>query len=176
MQRASDSGAVVYDLDGTLVCLPVDWGAAANDAADALREEGVDHDTTELWELLELAMETGTVDAFETAVGAHEREAARKSTRLPLADELAEATGPVGVCSLNCEAACQAALACHGLADHVDVVVGRDSVGTHKPDPEPLLETLSSLGVEPASSEFVGDSERDEVAAQRAGVAFRWVD
>jgi phosphoglycolate phosphatase len=167
---------VVYDLDGTLVRLPVDWTAAAEDAAAALREAGLDHDTTELWGLLELASETGTVDAFEAAVSAHEREAARESTRLPLADELAAATAPVGVCSLNCEAACREALAVHGLGDQVDAVVGRDSVETHKPDPEPLLAALSAMDVEPASAEFVGDSERDEVAAQRAGVSFRWVE
>lgn len=167
---------VVYDLDGTLVHLPVDWAAAADDAAAALREAGVDHDTTELWDLLELAQETGTVEAFEAAVGGHECEAARESTRLPLADELAAATGPIGVCSLNCEAACREALERHRLADRVDAVVGRDSVSTHKPDPEPLLAALRAMGVEPSSAEFVGDSERDEVAARRAGVRFRWVD
>ncbi|MFB6220195.1 MAG: HAD family hydrolase [Halolamina sp.] len=167
---------VVYDLDGTLVRLPVDWGAAAEDAAAALRDAGVDPDGPDLWSLLELARETGNADAFETAVGTHECEAARKSSRLPLADELANTRGPVGVCSLNCEAACRVALETHGLADRVDAVVGRDSVGTHKPDPEPLLATLRAMGVEPSSAEFVGDSERDEVAARRAGVPFRWVD
>lgn len=172
----SPAKPVVYDLDGTLVHLPVDWGAAAEDAADALHSAGVDHDTTSLWDLLELAAETGTVDAFEAAVGAHERAAARESTRLPLADELSDATGPVGVCSLNSEAACRLALEHHGLSAYVDAVVGRDSVATHKPDPEPLLAVLSSMGCAPEDAEFVGDSERDEVAAQRAGVAFRWVE
>ncbi|MEF8801004.1 MAG: HAD hydrolase-like protein [Halolamina sp.] len=176
MQDPTETRPVVYDLDGTLVRLPVDWGAAAEDAAEALRDAGVDPDGTDLWGLLELASETGTVDAFEAAVGAHEREAARESARLPLANELAESTGPVGVCSLNCEAACREALAVHGLTDRVDAVIGRDSVATHKPDPEPLLATLSAMGVEPASAEFVGDSERDEVAARRAGVSFRWVE
>jgi phosphoglycolate phosphatase len=167
---------VVYDLDGTLVRLPVDWGAAAEDAAAALRDAGLDPGDTDLWGLLELARETDTADIFEAAVGPHEREAARESTRLPLAAELAGATGPVSVCSLNCEAACREALSVHGLVDDVDAVVGRDSVATHKPDPEPLLATLSAMGVDPASAEFVGDSERDEVAARRAGVPFRWVD
>jgi phosphoglycolate phosphatase len=58
----------------------------------------------------------------------------------------------------------------------VDAVVGRDSVETHKPDPEPLLATLEGMGCSPDDAEFVGDSERDEVAAERAGVRFRWVD
>jgi phosphoglycolate phosphatase len=167
---------VIYDLDGTLVRLPVDWGAAAADAADALREAGLAPENRELWGLLELAREAGEVAAFETAVGAHERAAAPKSNRLPTATELRERDGPVGVCSLNCEAACRTALEHHGLAGHVDAVVGRDSVGTHKPDPEPLLATLEAMGCGPADAEFVGDSERDAVAAERAGVAFRWVE
>ena len=166
---------VVYDLDGTLVRLPVDWPAAADDAGAALREAGLDPGDRDLWGLLELAHATDTVGAFETAVCAHERTAAGQSNRLPTADELTQRTGPVGVCSLNCEAACRAALEQHGLASHVDVVVGRDSVATHKPDPEPLLSVLSELGVAPDEAEFVGDSERDETTAERAGVPFRWV-
>ena len=167
---------VVYDLDGTLVRLPVDWAAAAEDAGVALREAGVDPGDRDLWELLELAHEAGAVPAFERAVSAHEREAAKVSDWLPTAEELRERTGPVGVCSLNCEAACRVALETHGLTEYVDAVVGRDSVATHKPDPKPLLAVLESMGAAPNEAEFVGDSERDEVAAERAGVAFRWVE
>lgn len=167
---------VVYDLDGTLVRLPVDWGAAADDAAAALGEVGLATDGHDLWGLLELASESGELDTFESAVGRHEQAAAPKSNRLATATELKAREGPVGICSLNCEAACRAALEHHRLAEYVDAVVGRDSVATHKPDPQPLLVVLEAMGASPDEAEFVGDSKRDEVAAQRAGVAFRWVD
>ncbi len=80
-----------------------------------------------------------------------------------------------GVCSLNCEAACRRALESHGLASAVDVIVGRDTVETQKPDPEPLLVAVDELGVEPADTVFIGDSARDEQTARRAGVEFEYV-
>lgn len=166
--------AVVYDLDGTLVRLAVDWAAAEREAASVFTDHGVDADG-DLWAMLDLADETGLRDEIETVLSAHEREGARASERLELADCLPH-TVPVGVCSLNCEAACREALGTHDLRDAVRAVVGRDSVTTRKPDPEPLLATVDRLGLardDPVL--FVGDSRRDEETARRAGVDFRYV-
>jgi phosphoglycolate phosphatase len=171
-----DFDAVVYDLDGTLVRLAVDWDAVAREAADRFAEAGVDASDADLWAMLDLADEHGLRDAVEAVLVSHERQGAIRSTRLPAADCLAEATGPVGVCSLNAEVACRVALDTHGLADDVDAVVGRDSVATRKPHPEPLLTTIRRLDATPERTLFVGDSERDAVTADRAGTAFRYVD
>lgn len=165
---------VVYDLDGTLVSLPVDWNAARNDLAADLRSRGLDPGDRDLWGLLDLAESTDTRDRFEAVVGEHERDAAREAPALALIDELRAHDGPVGVCSLNSEAACRIALERHGL--DVEAVVGRDTVGSYKPDPEPLLATLSAMGVDGDEAVFVGDSERDRETAERAGVRFRWVE
>lgn len=187
------SGPVVYDLDGTLVSLPVDWAAARDDLAAELRTVGLDPGDGSLWDLLELADREGHRDRFEAVVGDHERAAAREAPALPLIQELREREGRVGVCSLNSETACRIALERHGVdADvngseapvrqteaqraSVDAVVGRDSVESYKPDPEPLLATLSAMGVDGAAAVFVGDSERDRETAERAGVPFRWVE
>nr|WP_246057960.1 HAD family hydrolase [Halonotius terrestris] len=166
---------IVYDLDGTLVTLAVNWDAVATDVIQVYADAGIDATGAGLWSLLEDADEHGIADRVEEAISRHEREGARRSRRCGLADELADRTVPVGVCSLNCEAACRIALETHGLAGDVDAVVGRDSVSTHKPDPEPLLATLEALGVEPAEALFVGDSPRDKETAERAGVAFEYV-
>jgi phosphoglycolate phosphatase-like HAD superfamily hydrolase len=123
----------VFDLDGTLVRLNVDWDAVAEDAAAALRDHGVDPPDS-LWEIL-----------------------------VPGAS--------VGVCSLNCEAACRIALSTHGI-DGIDTVVGRDTVSTEKPDPRPLLETIDRLDGEPENAVFIGDSDRDGTTAERAGVDY----
>jgi Predicted phosphatases len=53
-------------------------------------------------------------------------------------------------------------------------VVGRDTVRTHKPEPESLLAAVDALGVDPDRCVFVGDSESDRVTADRAGVPFVW--
>ncbi|MFT4921616.1 MAG: phosphoglycolate phosphatase-like HAD superfamily hydrolase [Haloarculaceae archaeon] len=166
--------AVVYDLDGTLVRLNVDWDDVTADAATILSARGVDTEGMTLWDILEHAEENGYRGKIEERIAEHEREGARTSRDLPLTAEL-PAEVPVGVCSLNCEAACRIALEIHGIDSYVDAIVGRDTVASHKPDPEPLLEAIRALSVDPSRALFVGDTERDEETAQRAGVPFQYV-
>ena len=162
---------LVFDLDGTLVRLAVDWEAVAGAVAGALEERGVPP-SGDLWSMLETADATGHREAVEAVIGEFERDGARNSERLPAADTVP--AGRVGVCSLNCEEACHIALETHAI-DGVGAVVGRDTVTTEKPDPEPLLETVERLGGEPSGTLFVGDSERDERTAERAGIDYVYV-
>jgi len=166
--------AVVWDLDGTLVHLQVDWDVVTRDVADVFEAAGVDAAGVDLWGMLDLADQSDLRDDIETVIGEHEDTGARRSARLPHADAVGQFDAE-GVCSLNCERACRTALDVHDLARDVDAVVGRDTVATRKPDPEPLLETLRRLGADPSGAVFVGDSRRDALTAERAGVAFRYV-
>jgi phosphoglycolate phosphatase len=175
-----DHETLVFDLDGTLVRLAVDWDEAAEAVAAALESRGVSP-SGDLWTMLETADRTGHREAVEAVLADRERDGARDSERLPAADTVpggadadAGADVDVGVCSLNCEAACRVALEVHDIGG-VDAVVGRDTVETEKPDPEPLLETVRQLGGDPAETLFVGDSERDEVTAERAGADYVYV-
>lgn len=170
----ADYEAIVYDLDGTLARLRVDWGAVREDVAAKFSARGFDVDGADLWELLERAQRDPLERLVEETIAEHERAGARRSDRLPLADELPHEV-PVGVCSLNAEAACRIALEIHGLDPHVATVVGRDSVGSYKPDPEPLLRAVGDLSASPTKTLFIGDSERDAVTAERAGVPFQYV-
>lgn len=168
--------ARVYDLDGTLLRLAVDWTAVADDARDVLADAGIDAaDGAGAWDLLDLAREGGVGDAVHEAIAAHERDGAVNSRRLPAADDLAGLSVPVAVCSLNAEDACRIALETHDLASAVDAVVGRDTVGSYKPDPESLLAAIEAISADPRRTVFVGDSESDELTARRAGVPFSYV-
>jgi phosphoglycolate phosphatase len=169
-----DYDALVYDLDGTLVRLDVDWDAVTRDAAAALADRGTDTAGLNLWDLLERAAADGHRETVEEVIADHERVGARASEPLALAEEFPVGV-PTAVCSLNCEAACRLALERHGLDHHVDAVVGRDTVAGHKPDPEPLLAAVSELAADLGGTLFVGDSERDEAAARAAGVDFQYV-
>lgn len=172
--------AVVYDLDGTLVELAVDWEATAESVLDVYAEHAITPPTDKLWGLLEAAAEYGVDEPVEAAIAGHERAGARDSVLLPLGSRLIdgghEPRPPAGVCSLNCEAACRVAVETHGLGDALvdDAIVGRDTVETHKPDPESVLAAVERLGGEPECALFVGDSRRDAVASERAGVPFAW--
>lgn len=165
--------AVVYDLDGTLVELTVDWGVVARDVADVLRERGVDPGSEGLWGMLERSDETGHRDAVEATITEYERAGARESRRLALANGLPHGV-PVGVCSLNAESACRLALGVHDLGGAVGPVVGRDTLESSKPDPAGLLRAIEELDATPAETVFVGDSERDAETARRAGTEFAW--
>ena len=165
--------ALVYDLDGTLVRLDVDWDRVTEASATVLAARGVDTDGMSLWDVLEVATARGLRATVEETICEHERDGAQTADRLGLADRL-PADVPVAVCSLNCEAACRIALERHELDSHVSAIVGRDTVETHKPDPEPLLTAVRALDAQPSRSLFVGDTERDERTAQRAGVPFEY--
>jgi phosphoglycolate phosphatase len=164
--------AIVYDLDGTLVDLDVDWDEVRAEAAAVLSARGVDTDGMTLWDVLETADQKGLRRKVERVITDHEKTGARTSVRLPLADEL-PVDVPAAVCSLNSEAACRIALELHGLDGHVRALVGRDTVETEKPDPEPLLAAIRALDTEPEQTLFVGDSQRDRRTAQLAGVPFQ---
>jgi phosphoglycolate phosphatase len=159
-----------------LVDLAVNWDRVAEDVTEAFADVGVDISGMDLWNAFDLAAEYDIRDEVAAIFEGHETEGARQSARLPLANVVDGHDVPVGVCSLNCEAAVRIALDKHGLAEHVDRVVGRDTVATRKPDPEPLLATLRPLGADPARTLFVGDSARDKETAEAAGTAFRYVE
>ncbi|MFC6942089.1 HAD family hydrolase [Salinirubellus sp. GCM10025818] len=164
--------AVVYDLDGTLVDLAVDWDAVARDVEALLESRGIDPESTGLWEMWRESKGTPHQKSVHRTMADHEEAGARNSALLPPARSI-PAELPVGVCSLNAESAVHVALDTHALTESVDAVVGRGSVPTEKPDPEPLLSTLEPLGVDPGMAVFVGDSDRDRVASERAGVPYR---
>ncbi len=168
--------AVIYDLDGTLIRLDVDWGAVARDVRAVYTQHGINTVDGGLWDLYLAADTYDLADEVEHTIGEHERDGASSSTRLPLADRVATHSVPVGVCSLNAEAPVRLALEAHGLATGVDAVVGRDSVPGQKPDPGPLLTTVENLPGTVDDPVFIGDSPRDRTAAERAGIAYRDVD
>ncbi|WP_435076030.1 HAD family hydrolase [Halococcus sp. AFM35] len=169
-----DVEAVVYDLDGTLVRLTVDWQRVETDIASMLREEGIDPVGLDAWAMLDAAEDAGVESEVESLIAAAERDGAHESRRLAFADEI-ETRLPVGVCSLNCEEACRIALERHDLAERMGSVVGRDSVAERKPAPEPLLAAVEELGATPERTLFVGDSAGDAEAAERAGTRFSYV-
>jgi putative hydrolase of the HAD superfamily len=67
-------------------------------------------------------------------------------------------------------------LAAAGL-HHVPVLVGVDTLGRGKPDPEVFREACRRLGTAPAETVYVGDElDVDAVAATRAGLLGIWLD
>jgi phosphoglycolate phosphatase len=57
-----------------------------------------------------------------------------------------------------------------GLGKRAAVVIGGDTCARAKPFPDPLLFAASSMGVDPSTTLYVGDDERDVQAARAAGM------
>jgi pyrophosphatase PpaX len=57
-----------------------------------------------------------------------------------------------------------------GIARHFETIVGMDSCQRHKPHPEPVQIALERLGVGPEQAWFVGDSVHDMESGNAAGV------
>ncbi|MGQ4583257.1 phosphoglycolate phosphatase [Lysobacter sp. F60174L2] len=57
-----------------------------------------------------------------------------------------------------------------GWQDRCAVLIGGDTLAARKPDPLPLLVAAERIGVAPGDCIYVGDDERDIVAARAAGM------
>lgn len=57
-----------------------------------------------------------------------------------------------------------------GWQDRCAVLIGGDTLAVRKPDPLPLVVAAGRIGIPPAECIYVGDDERDIVAARAAGM------
>ncbi|MET0066785.1 MAG: phosphoglycolate phosphatase [Candidatus Thiodiazotropha sp.] len=56
-----------------------------------------------------------------------------------------------------------------GIYDDFEIIIAGDTLAKKKPDPLPLLHAAEQLGVAPADSLMIGDSQSDVKAARAAG-------
>lgn len=85
-------------------------------------------------------------------------------------DELRGQGHQVAIVTSKLSALARRGLACVGIDDCFECIVGCDDTTKHKPDPEPVLVALRKLGVPPVRAAFVGDSPFDMAAGNAAGV------
>lgn len=60
----------------------------------------------------------------------------------------------------------------NGALKYVELIIGSDAVGRHKPDPEGLLEAMKRFDVRGEETLYCGDTLIDAQTARRAGVDF----
>jgi HAD superfamily hydrolase (TIGR01549 family) len=121
-----------------------------------------DLDVERFWAARERHDERSQFDAFETGA----------RTRYGDVAAVTDLPGPSGVVSNNHHTTVEFVLDFFDLADAFDTVHGRpmtvESLDRKKPDPHYLEAALDHLGAE--SALYVGDSESDVLAAERAGL------
>jgi len=183
--NVSRPGAILFDLDGTLIDSAVQIAAALSQVR-ALRGGGpLDARKARAWislgasQLVARALEDYTADPitdvaeFRAAYGAL---APDPADLYPGAVEtlalLGERGWRVAVCTAKPEALARRVIDGTGLAAHVLALVGGRDGLADKPDPAPARLALSLLGAGVEDAVYVGDSEVDAATAKAAGLPF----
>lgn len=184
MSAAGIAPAVLFDLDGTLVDSAVDLLQALNRVLAA--------DGRAPLELPALRPVVSKGSRAMLAVGFADLPAEQREARVPeflaaYAEAVAQHSTPFdGVEDVlaTIEAAgarwgivtnkplylARDVVASMGWSERCAVLVGGDSLPTKKPEPEPLLHACAVLALPPTAAVYVGDDERDILAARRAGM------
>jgi phosphoglycolate phosphatase len=182
MQSSID--AVLFDLDGTLLDTAPDLAAALN----ALRvEEGdatlpvsairshVSHGGAALVRLGFPQARDSEFERLRTRLLAIYRQNVARETQLfaglgAVLEQLEAAHKPWGVVTNKPGWLTEPLLAALGLAPRAGCVVSGDTMPERKPHPLPLLHAARLIGREPGRCLYVGDAERDVLAARAAGM------
>jgi N-acetyl-D-muramate 6-phosphate phosphatase len=185
-------GAVLFDLDGTLVDSAPDLAGAANELRQQHGHEPLPYQT-----LRPMAgagargmvgLSFGVRPEDEAYAGLrdeflrlYERRLLRESRvfeAVPGLLHAIEAAGrPWGVVTNKALRLAEPLLVGLDLRPRAAVLVGGDSTPHSKPHPGPLLHASASIGVDAAECVYIGDDRRDIQAGRAAGmatVAVRW--
>lgn len=175
---------VLFDLDGTLVDSAPDMLAAVNAlrgargeppmALDALRPR-VSKGARAMLAAAFPALGDGEREALvRPFLDAYERELGRHGGPFDGIEEMLaalEADGARwGIVTNKPEYLARQLLPLLGWEARCAILVGGDTLTERKPHPLPLLHSARALGIAPGECAYVGDDERDIVAARAAGM------
>lgn len=192
---APSFGAVIFDLDGTLVDSSADIADAMNHALRA-------HRIAEVTEpqvagalgggprnlvakcLLAVDHPAGDDALIDSVLAAYSvRYTAFPSARTHLHDTAATVLPAlasrgilIGVCTNKRTRIAIDVIEAVGLRGVVGAIVGSDATATPKPLPGHLTDTVTALGADGRRVLYVGDTHIDRVTAEAAGVSYAQVD
>lgn len=167
--KPSDFDYFIFDLDGTLFSIPVDWVAVRNELAAMIKEpiEG-----TPLFHKVQQvvaarpALKEGVLHLIES----HELKAVESVKPLPGGVELIYSlfeVSKLALVTLQSARVCNEILRRHKVIDLFEAVVTREDSLDRAAQ---LDAALNRLGVRPRQALFVGDRLNDVVCARKVGV------
>jgi phosphoglycolate phosphatase len=177
--------AVIFDFDGTLAVLNIDFSTMRERVFEFIREFGVREDSIREQYLLEIIDEVYAIleksNPFDAKIfyeQAHqilhdvEMNAAREGKLIPGGEEtliaLRQRGMKVGIITRNCEEAVRKVFP--KIDERCDAFISRDSVGNVKPHPDHLNSILEALKVSGKDSIMIGDHLIDIQAGKGAGM------
>lgn len=184
----------LFDLDGTLIDSVADIATAVNElraryhlppletaSVAQFVGHGVDRLVTDVTGIPDQLEHERAVRFYRSSYDRHCLEHTRPypgvEETLPLLRHAGGSRHALGVISNKPEDFSVRILRALGLLEHLDLVVGGDTVCPKKPDPAPLFFAMRRLHAEPAGAWMIGDSPGDLQAGKAAGcrtVACTW--
>jgi len=170
---------VIFDLDGTLGVLPVDWYELKKRLEEHVHAQTGSTASFSFWGgIKHLKEKLGPEELREAYAIIQRYEEQGASQFLPnefavsYLKTVAARGGVVAICSNNMTSTVTVVLERLGIYSNVSLIVGMDSVMRPKPDPEGLLQILEKLKVAKDETVFVGDTNTDRDAARAASIRF----
>jgi phosphoglycolate phosphatase len=177
--------AIIFDFDGTLAVLNIDFSLMRERVFDLMRRYGIGEESIQEKYLLEVIDEVYQILWEKNPSGAeafyqkshrilHELEmsAAQEGNLIPGAKatlrSLREKGVKVGIITRNCEDAVRKIFP--DIDNFCDVFVSRNSVKKVKPHPDHLTYVMKSLGVSGEEAVMVGDHMIDIQAGKRVAM------
>jgi len=178
--------AMVFDFDGTLAVLTIDFGLMRRRVLEWMKAYGIGEERIHEKYLLEIIEEVRHLMVEEKRAkeaekffdGAHqilkevELEAAAGGKLIPGSKEvlcsLREKGVKVGIVTRNCEDAVRRVFP--DMDAYCDVFVSRDGVRKVKPHPDHLTSVMKALRVSGAEAVMVGDHVLDILAGKKVGM------
>ncbi len=177
--------AIIFDFDGTLAELNIDFSLMRERVFDLMRQYGVEEKSVQEKYLLEIIDEVyqilweksfSAAEAFykESHDILHEVEmkAAEEGRLIPGTKETLKGLGKkgikVGIITRNCEDAVRKVFP--DIDDFCDIFVSRNSVNKVKPHPDHLTYVMESLKISGEESVMVGDHIIDIQAGKRVAM------
>jgi phosphoglycolate phosphatase len=177
--------AVIFDFDGTLAVLNIDFFSMREQIFDLMRRSGINEEAIREKYLLEIIDEVYEMLWEKNPSGAEifyqeshdilhevEMKAAEKGRLIPGAGRtlkgLREKGIKVGIITRNCEDAVRKVFP--EIDDFCDILVSRNSVKKVKPHPDHLIRVMDSLKILAEEAMMVGDHMIDIQAGKRVGM------
>lgn len=181
-------GAVIFDLDGTLVDTAPDLTAATNHALVQAGRAEVAGEVMRgiigggLREMIRLGFEASGGAVSERDLDRHWAVALTHYSQnlsehskvfdgvVEVLESLAAANVPMGVCTNKPTDLSKRLLGDLGIGRYFGVVLGGDALAVRKPDSAHLVATIGMLDAEPRNAVMIGDSDVDVGAARNSDV------
>ena len=188
----TETAAIIFDLDGTLVDGSADIADAMNKAITKIGAPPVTIGQVASYLgggpriLVEKCLGTRRQDLLDHEIdtvladySAHYRvnPAARTvllDTAATIIPRLSRSGLKIGICTNKRTAIAYQVVTALGLSEYINALIGSDLAEATKPDPRHLLQTVEALD-NPANVLYVGDTIIDSAAAEAAGIAYAHV-